>query len=156
MSALKRLNQELINISESENPLISAYPNNDDMFLWYAQIIGPEGTPYENGVFKLEIKFSDRYPYVSPKMKFLTKIYHCNISPGGEICLDILKSQWTPVLTLSKVLLSICSLLNEPNASDPLNTEAGKQYTENINTYNDIAKSWTYQYAMNFDEDENN
>eukprot|EP00889_Picochlorum_renovo_P002288 jgi/Picre1/29318/NNA_004708.t1 len=82
--------------------------------------MGPSGSPYAGGVFFLDIKFPGDYPFKPPKVTFKTRIYHCNISSQGQICLDVLKEQWSPALTVSKVLLSICSLLTDPNPSDPL------------------------------------
>lgn len=82
--------------------------------------MGPPGTPYAGGIYYLDIHFSTDYPYKPPKITFRTRIYHCNINSNGNICLDILKDNWSPVLTISKVLLSICSLLTDCNPKDPL------------------------------------
>ena len=82
--------------------------------------MGPEDSPYVGGVFFLNIDFPADYPFKPPRVRFVTRIYHCNINSHGGICLDILKDQWSPALTISKVLLSICSLLTDPNPDDPL------------------------------------
>jgi ubiquitin-protein ligase len=109
---------------------------------------GPVDTPYEGGLFELAVRFSTDYPFKAPSVKFETKIYHPNISEqSGDICLDILQSQWSPALTISKVLLSISSLLAEPNASDPLNSEAGKQYQVDKQAYDAKAQAYTRKYA---------
>ena len=81
--------------------------------------MGPDDSPYAGGIFNLNIHFPSDYPFKPPKMSFTTKIYHCNISGNGSICLDILKEQWSPALTVSKVLLSISSLLTDANPDDP-------------------------------------
>ena len=77
-------------------------------------------SPYAGGVFFLSITFPTDYPFKPPKVSFTTKIYHPNINANGSICLDILRDQWSPALTISKVLLSICSMLTDPNPDDPL------------------------------------
>jgi ubiquitin-conjugating enzyme E2 D/E len=109
--------------------------------------MGPEGSPYEGGIFYLRIDFTNDYPFKPPKIMFLTKIYHCNINSSGAICLDILKEQWSPALTISKVLLSICSLMDEPNPNDPLVSEIAHLYKTNKTEHNKIAQQYTMQYA---------
>ena len=118
-----------------------------DLFEWEATIIGPEGSPYQGGIFKLKIFFPQEYPFKSPKIMFLTKIFHPNINSTGSICLDILQSQWSPALTISKVLLSICSLLTDPNPDDPLEPDVGKLYKSNLDEFNKTAKEWTINFA---------
>ena len=88
----------------------SAGPVGDDLFKWQAKIMRPSESPYEGGLFYLNIEFSPDYPFKPPKLNYTTKIYHPSINSNGSICLDILRSQWSPALTISKVLLSICSL----------------------------------------------
>ncbi|KAK2526276.1 hypothetical protein Q9966_010866, partial [Columba livia] len=92
-----------------------AGPKGDNIYEWRSTILGPPGSVYEGGVFFLDITFSPDYPFKPPKVTFRTRIYHCNINSQGVICLDILKDNWSPALTISKVLLSICSLLTDCN-----------------------------------------
>ena len=120
MGTIKRINSELKELMSAPPANCSAGPVGEDMFQWQATIMGPEGSPYEGGVYYLRIDFPRDYPFKPPKMIFLTRIYHCNINSAGGICLDILKDQWSPALTISKVLLSICSLMDDPNPDDPL------------------------------------
>uniref|UniRef100_A0A672P4Q7 E2 ubiquitin-conjugating enzyme n=1 Tax=Sinocyclocheilus grahami TaxID=75366 RepID=A0A672P4Q7_SINGR len=118
------------------------------VFHWQATIMGPNDSPYQGGVFFLTIHFPTDYPFKPPKVAFTTRIYHPNINSNGSICLDILRSQWSPALTISKVLLSICSLLCDPNPDDPLVPEIARIYKTDNEKYNRIAREWTQKYAM--------
>ena len=110
-------------------------------------LMGPPNTPYDGGVFNVDLVFPAEYPFKPPKVCFITKIYHPNINSAGAICLDILKDQWSPALTISKVLLSICSLLTDPNPEDPLVPSIAKLYKTNKKLYNTRAKLYTIRYA---------
>ena len=127
--------------------LCSAGPINDDLYTWQGTIMGPPDTPYQNGCFFLKIQFPVDYPFKPPKVTFTTQIYHPNINQSGSICLDILKSQWSPALTISKVLLSLCSLLNDPNPDDPLVPAIAREYKDNRKKYENTAREWTQKYA---------
>jgi len=127
---------------------IHVFPAGDNIFLWRVLLEGPEGTPFEGGVFSLIVEIPDAYPFKPPKVAFTTRIYHPNINSNGSICLDILRSQWSPALTISKVLLSICSLLTDPNPDDPLVPEIARIYKTDRERYGQLAKDWTHKYAM--------
>ena len=144
MSA-QRIRKELKLLEEESKsmPGCSAGPVGDDLLNWQGIIVGPEGTPYVGGVFKLEIIFPSDYPYKAPKVTFATPIYHCNINRAGNICLDILKDKWSPVLTIGKVLLSICSLLSDPNPDDPLAPEIADVFKNNITKLVETAAAYT-------------
>ena len=146
--ALKRLDKELMDITKDPPPMCSAGPVDDDMFTWRGAVMGQDDSPYEGGVFSLSIHFPCNYPFKPPRIYFTTRIYHPNINKRGNICLDVLKSQWSPALTISKVLLSISSILCDPNPHDALVPSIAKMYLKDRSTYNSIARAWTRKYAM--------
>jgi ubiquitin-conjugating enzyme E2 D/E len=146
----RRIQKELEELIKDPPGNCSAGPKGDnDLYKWEGFIMGPEGSPYHGGMFQLEINFPDNYPFKPPKVHFLTKIFHPNIkSQNGAICLDILKDAWTPALTVTKLLLSISSLLTEPNPSDPLEPAIANLYQRNRGEFNETAMTWTLKYAM--------
>ena len=150
MSAIKRLTAELRQLERNPPMNCSAgLVDNSNIYHWRATIIGPEDTPYHGGVFHLDINFPVQYPFVPPKVRFTTKIYHPNISSAGSICIDILKkNKWSPSLKIEKVLLSICSLLSDANPDDPLEPAIARIYKSDNKKYLDNARSWTTIYAM--------
>lgn len=148
--AIRRLQKEISDMEKDTDAATncSAGLYNNDLFNWQATIIGPHETPYEGGVFSLKIAFPADYPFKPPKITFETKIYHPNINASGGICLDILKDQWSPALNTTKVLLSICSLMADPNPNDPLVPEIARLYKSNRTEFNRIAKEHTEKYAV--------
>jgi len=152
MSSLTRIQRELADLTKDPPSNCTAGPiNTMDLYKWEGMIFGPSETPYQGGVFKLLIHFGADYPFKPPHIQFLTKIYHPNINAAGAICLDILKSQWSPALTISKVLLSISSLLCEANPDDPLVPDIAHQYRTNRSLYDETARHWTATYASESD-----
>lgn len=148
MTSRKRILKEMQELSNDANANISAGPVDDtNIFAWSATMIGPKDSPYEDGIFLLKINFPNNYPFKPPQITFDTKIFHPNISSSGSICLDILQSNWSPALTITKTLLSISSLLTDPNPDDPLDATAGRLYKSNREEFNNKAKEYTIQYA---------
>lgn len=145
--AMKRIQKELVELGEDPPANCSAGPADDDLFHWSATIMGPDESPYSGGLFFLDIHFPADYPFKPPKVTFTTRIYHCNINSNGGICLDILKEQWSPALTISKVLLSICSLLTDANPDDPLVPEIADLLRKNKSVHDANAREWTQKYA---------
>ncbi|XP_042514663.1 ubiquitin-conjugating enzyme E2 11-like [Macadamia integrifolia] len=143
----KRLQKELEKITRDPPSHCSGGLVRNDIFKWQGAILGPVDTPFEGGVFFLSVCFPRDYPHKPPKIKFLTKVYHPNIDAKGNIHVDILKECWTPALTIDKVLLSLCSLLTDPNASGFLNSIAGL-YSNERTLYTEKARAWTKKYAM--------
>ncbi len=145
--ALRRIQREHQDFMKDAPENCSAGPRGDNLYTWDAMILGPTDSPYVGGMFNMEIHFPNDYPFKPPKVTFLTKIYHPNISSAGNICLDILKDQWSPALTVTKVLLSICSLLTDPNPKDPLVPAIATEYMNDRQTYDATAREWTLRYA---------
>ncbi|KLO15196.1 DUF300-domain-containing protein [Schizopora paradoxa] len=127
---------------------MSLAPTDANVFLWKGSIPGPEGSPYEGGVFQVNIELMKDYPFSAPKVSFATKIYHMNINERGGICIDILKHNWSPALSLYKVLLSLSSLLTDPNPSDPLVPSIATEYSRNRKKHDQTAANWTKLYAL--------
>ncbi|XP_016304889.1 ubiquitin-conjugating enzyme E2 D2-like [Sinocyclocheilus anshuiensis] len=146
--ALKRIHKELHDLGRDPPAQCSAGPVGDDMFHWQATIMGPVSIYFLCFLYMILLIYKYRYPFKPPKVAFTTRIYHPNINSNGSICLDILRSQWSPALTISKVLLSICSLLCDPNPDDPLVPEIARIYKTDREKYNRIAREWTQKYAM--------
>lgn len=110
---------------------VSAFPDGDNLLNWIATIKGPNETPYEGRSYRLRMKFGLDYPFVPPSITFETPIFHPNVDVKlGVICLDILKEQWSAAYNIETILLSIQSLLGEPNPSSPLNIDAAKLWKE--------------------------
>lgn len=132
--------------------------NGDDNFysvtrtaskMWTVEYFRMLDTPYENGRFKMEINFPDGYPFKHPNVRFLTKIFHPNISSTGIVCSQLLTPEnWTPSITVKFIILDIYELLIEPNCTNPINPDIAQLYIKNIEEFENEAKSWTKAYAM--------
>ncbi|EPY16605.1 ubiquitin-conjugating enzyme E2 B [Strigomonas culicis] len=115
---------------------ISAHPVEDNLFRWKAVVAGPVDTDWEGGLFKLDLSFNDEYPVVPPHVKFVTKnIFHPNVYVDGNICLDTLKSCWSPSLDVEALLLSIRSLLSDPNPRSAANGAAAMLHVKDPAAY---------------------
>lgn len=147
--ALRRIQKELQDLQRDPPGNCCAGPvDESNLFQWTGTIMGPEDSPYHGGVYFLNIQFPSDYPFKPPKLTFTTRIYHPNINSNGSICLDILKDQWSPALTISKVLLSIGALLTDANPDDPLVPEIAHVYKTDRARYDATAREWTQRYAM--------
>ncbi|OHT14151.1 Ubiquitin-conjugating enzyme E2 15 [Tritrichomonas foetus] len=121
---------------------------NDDIFKWRVTLIGPPNTPYEGGVFPAVLDFPDDYPNIPPKMKFICPMYHPNIRETGEVCISILhppgediyeyedrSERWLPIHTVESILLSVISMLSDPNCESPENVDAAKTFKNDQREY---------------------
>lgn len=118
--------------------------DDNDMFKWSVIFEGPEDTLYEGGYFKAELRFPDDYPNNPPEMKFISKMWHPNIYPDGKVCISILhapgtdqmnsqelaEERWRPILGVESVLISVISMLNDPNIESPANIDASVQFRD--------------------------
>ncbi|KAG8195315.1 hypothetical protein JTE90_028462 [Oedothorax gibbosus] len=129
-SVKKRLQQELMKLMTSGDKGISAFPCDEHIFNWIGTIHGPTGTVYEGLTYKLKLDFPSNYPYSAPTVTFTTPCFHPNVDDHGNICLDILKEKWTASYDVRTILLSLQSLLGEPNVSSPLNIQAAQLWKE--------------------------
>ncbi|KAJ9465990.1 Protein PEROXIN-4 [Diplonema papillatum] len=124
-------------------------PKEGDPRSWKGYIKGPEGTPYEGGVFELDFSIPHDYPLVPVEVRFVTKLFHPNVRfDNGEICLDILKASWSPAWTIPSVCQAIRMLLSHPAEDSPLNCDAGNLLRANDHRgFNNMAKMYTVDYA---------
>ncbi|KAH8520190.1 hypothetical protein H0E87_001601 [Populus deltoides] len=128
-SVLKRLQSELMALMMSGECGISAFPEGDNIFCWKGTIKGSKDTVFEGTEYKLSLSFPNDYPFKPPKVKFETSCFHPNVDIYGNICLDILQDKWSSAYDVRTILLSIQSLLGEPNISSPLNTQAAQLWS---------------------------
>ncbi|XP_077213093.1 ubiquitin-conjugating enzyme family protein [Tasmannia lanceolata] len=146
----KRIQKEMLEFNSDPPADCSAGPKGDNLYQWVSTILGPPGSPYEGGVFFLDITFPSDYPFKPPKVVFKTRIYHCNVDSAGNVSLDILKDNWSPASTISKVLLAIRSIFTNPNP-DPNNplvvSSIAHLYLSNRVKHDEVAAEWTMRFA---------
>ncbi|KAF2272651.1 ubiquitin-conjugating enzyme [Westerdykella ornata] len=154
MSASKRLFKEYKALCSDPPEGITAGPvSEDDMYLWEALIQGPDGTPFEGGVFPAELKFPRDYPLAPPSMRFLVDVWHPNVYPDGRVCISILHApgddpnmyehaseRWSPIQSVEKILISVMSMLAEPNDESPANVDAARMWRERRGEYEKIVR----------------
>jgi len=145
----KRLGHDLKGLAQDAPEGIEAKPLDSCFFHWQASITGPVGSPYEGGVFYLYLKVPMQYPFKPPEVRFLTKIFHPNVNRHGDIGIDSIQpGNWVSGLTLTKVLLSIQSLLTDPYTHICMEPEIGQLYSTDKEIFDSIARKWTLRFAM--------
>ena len=143
-----RIKKEYQDLQKEKNSNVQVKLVDNDIRHWKGRIKGPIDTCYQGGIFDVDIVIPNEYPFKPPKMKFDTKIWHPNISSvTGAICLDILKNEWTPALTIRTALISLQALMCEPVPNDPQDAVVAKQYMSDIKLFNQTAKHWVEEYA---------
>lgn len=118
-----------------------------DLYHRLAGIEGPPDTPYEGGIFWIDVRIPRRYPFEPPVLRFITRIYHPNIDSRGNICIDVLTKGWFPGFDLDSILLSVCSMLDDPGLADPLVPEIAETYCKDYDLYYRNARTYTVRYA---------
>jgi ubiquitin-conjugating enzyme E2 A len=139
---IARLNKEINQLLKNAVPgIIIEKPEN--ILSWKIKMLGPENSSYENGIFDMMITFNEEYPIKAPSVKFLTPMYHPNIYRDGKICIDILQPDgWSAIQKVETILISIRSLLTDPNPSSPANREAAELYVNDIKKYDTTVREF--------------
>ncbi|KAL0811663.1 hypothetical protein ABMA28_009113 [Loxostege sticticalis] len=150
---MARLAREVKNFETKPPWGISCQPEKEDCYdVLTVTLLGPKGSPYEKGTFKLTINIPEKYPFEPPLVKFTTPVYHPNIDKGGRICMDMLKMPpkggWLPTITLETLLVSLQTLLANPNADDPLMMDVANEYKYDIDTFLENARKHTEKHAV--------
>jgi len=152
--AIKRLQSEYNQIIKEPNYFYSVDPDKKNFLKWNVLIIGPDESIFEGGIFNCILEFSKDYPNKPPKFKFTDNIFHPNIYPDGNVCISILhegediygyeqiNERWNPSHSVNSIIMSILSMLNDPNFESPANVDASKLWRENFNEY----KKKIYEY----------
>ncbi|KAI8097494.1 ubiquitin-conjugating enzyme/RWD-like protein [Halteromyces radiatus] len=154
---LSRMKFEITNLENDPPPNVICYPRDDNLAQLEAFLKGPIDTPYEEGLFQLDITVPDKYPFEPPLIRFKTPIYHPNIDEGGRICASILKKGvneegWKPAMNLRNTLLSLQQLIGTPNPDDPLDADIAKEYIQDHDLFSKKAKEHTKKYATDSQE----
>jgi len=146
-AAIKKIIREVNEMRKNPPESIRLQVNEDDMLDVTGIIEGPEGTPYAGGYFNVRFKFTDEYPAAPPKCWFSTKLFHPNVGPTGEICVNTLKKDWKATYGIQHILVTVKCLLIYPNPESALDEEAGKMIMEDYESYCSRAKLITSVHA---------
>lgn len=147
--ALRRLRKELEEVSQyGVGDVKTIGPIGDNLLEWRAKFYGPEDSPYEGGIFSVDIKFPISYPLEAPTIKFRTCVYHPSVCKStGKLCSEILSECWKPNKNVKYVMTTLSEILSNPSSTSPLNLEIAREFERNRKKYNKTAKEWTKMYA---------
>ncbi|XP_057317103.1 SUMO-conjugating enzyme UBC9-B-like [Hydractinia symbiolongicarpus] len=144
VNAKERLEEEYKAWQRSHPHGFQAKPSQEDnaenLLLWNCAIPGRPKTPWENGLYKLQLKFTKDYPYQPPNCTFNPPIFHPNVYPSGKVALSILERDWTPQITIKQILLGIQLLLDDPNFNNPAQVEAFVLHSQGKHLYEQRVK----------------
>ncbi|KAK7790422.1 hypothetical protein R5R35_010481 [Gryllus longicercus] len=150
--AIKRLIIDFDRIKQDFISGVCAAPKTSNFLVWKGVIFGPPDTPYEDGTFKIRLRFTKEYPMKPPKVRFVSKMFHPNINDTGDIFIDILDNKWSPMYDVASLLMAIQSTLNEPNTDFAVNSEAARLFVKNRREY-DRRVSETVQWSWYYTRD---
>ena len=140
--------QEYLELGKRPLPFGDATPVGEDLNKWTIVILGPPNSPYADGTFRVKLRFPPQYPFKPPSVKFLTKIYHPNVTAAeGEVCPTLLSENWAPHLNIRYVMECLRTLLICPNSDDAMDENIGQQYRENRMEFDAMAIKWTKLHA---------
>ena len=145
----KLIKKELKIVKEEPFPSLGisiGLPDKKDFFQWDIVIFGPDDSIYAGGIFKMRITFEEDFPLIMPKVKFITKIYHCNVSDEGEVRIPSLQ-KWNENISISQVLSDIFSLFYVQNPDEKFNSEISNEYNNKKDLFISTAKEYTKKYA---------
>jgi len=147
MASIKRLHKEFKELVDRPYNEFSFSLIDDNIYKWDLSIFGPNDTPYEGGIFRAEMNFPKDYPNKPPELKFKSNVFHPNVYPNGKVCISILhqgtdvygyesvSERWKPVHGVASVIMSVISMLSDPNDESPANIEAAKMWREDITKF---------------------
>lgn len=151
LHTLRRINKERSNLENDPLETCSAAPLDEDIRCWVGKVSSPSDSPYRDTIFDISIMLPEDYPRTAPTLSFVTPIYHPNVTPQGIARLaDLEPSQWSPVMTIRLLLISLQAMLSDPNLMEGcvINEEAAKLYAENRGEFEGKARQWTRSRVM--------